>query len=330
MKKALFASTALVLSAGVAAADVTISGYGRTAMTYDDTRDQETQMSSRVRMNIHGTTSTDQGVDFGARVRMQWDQGDAGITALSPGQLYVTASGLTVAVGNVGTAFDNAGLLYESEVGLISRSFGNPSGAFFAYSSKAYGSDTLLTEFTDDEERECVTVVENATRNRQGVSLEYAVDALKDRMSYVDPDHTSGDTTEEISVSVDYAMNNIALSAAAVKDGAGVDGNDQYFLGAYYTLAGTENGVGLNWIDNGTSDDGSDNGKTIVLYGDYVVAPQTTLSAYIANNNADGNETDNAFGIGAKYDLGGAYLAGSLERGYSEEVRGDFGLRFDF
>lgn len=323
MKKALFASTALVLSAGVAAADVTISGYGRTAMTYDDTRAQETQLQSRVRMNIHGTTSTDQGVDFGARVRMQWDQGDAGITALSPGQLYVTASGLTVAVGNVGTAFDNAGLLYESEVGLISRSFGNPSGAFFAYSSKAYGSDTLLTECTDDEERECSTVVENATRNRLGFSVEYAVDALKARFSYVDPDQTDSSVTEEISVSVDYAMNNIALSAAAVKDGAGEDGNDQYFLGAYYTLPGTENGAGLNWIDNG--DD-----KTIVLYGDYVVAPQTTLSAYVANNNADDNETDNAFGIGAKYDLGGAYLAGSLERGYAEEVRGDFGLRFDF
>lgn len=329
MKKALFASTALVLSAGVAAADVTISGYGRTAMTYDDTRDQETQMSSRVRMNIHGTTSTDQGVDFGARVRLQWDQGDAGITSLSPGQIYVTASGLTVAVGNVGTAFDNAGLLYESEVGLISRSYGNPQGAFFAYASKSYGDDRIgLTR--DEVTGEIIDVIsENQTRNRQGISLEYAVDALKARMSYVDPDQTSGDTDEEISVSVDYAMNNIALSAAAVKDGAGVDGNDQYFLGAYYTLAGTENGVGLNWLDNGSAD-GEDLGKTIVLYGDYVVAPQTTLSAYIANNNADGNETDNAFGIGAKYDLGGAYLAGSLERGYSEEVRGDFGLRFDF
>lgn len=323
MKKALIASTALVLSAGVAAADVTISGYGRTAVDYVEGRDQEAQVSARVRLNVHATTSTDQGVDFGARVRAQWDQGDAGIDSVSPGQIYVTASGLTVAVGNVGTAFDNAGLLYSSEVGLISRSFGNPSGAFFAYSSKAYGSNTFLTECDDELEVPCSTIVDNQSRNRLGVSVEYAVDALKARFSYVDPNQTVGGTTEEIGVSVDYNWNDIALSAAAVKDGAGVSGNDQYFLGAYYTLAGTENGVGLNYIDNNSSD-------TFVLYGDYVVAPLTTLSAYVSNNDAAGNDTDTAFGLGARYDLGGAYLAGSLERGYDKNVRGDFGVRFDF
>ena len=311
MKKALIASTALVLSAGVAAADVTISGYGRTAVVYQEDRDSgnDAQISSRVRLNVHATTSTDQGVDFGARVRLQWDQGDESLDRVSPGQIYVTASGFTVAVGNVGTAYDNAGLIYESEVGLISRSFGNPSGAFYAYESKGYG-------------------VEN---NRLGVSVEYAVDALTARLSYVDPDQTGvTDTDEELGISVDYDWNDIALSAAAVQNGAGIDGNDQYFVGAYYTLPGTENGVGLNYIDN--DDFGDVTGKTFVLYGDYVVAPLTTLSAYISNNDGDfaGKETDNAFGLGAKYDLGGAYLAGSLERGYDEKVRGDFGVRFDF
>ncbi|WP_176562597.1 porin [Paracoccus liaowanqingii] len=337
MKKALIASTALVLSAGVAAADVTISGYGRTAVDYQESRDTEAQMSARVRMNVHATTSTDQGVDFGARLRLQWDQGDAGITAISPGQIYVTASGFTVAVGNVGTAYDNAGLIYASEVGLISRSFGNSSGEFYAYSSKAYGSDSFLTS-CDETEADCETIVENQTRNRLGVSVEYAVDALTARFSYVDPDQTSGEGDEELSISVDYDWNQFALSAAAVKDGASIGGNDQFFLGAYYTLAGTDNGIGVSYLDNGsyTLDGGTvdaefvDNGDTIVLYGDYVVAPLTTLSAYIANNDAAGNETDNAFGIGARYDLGGAYLAGSLERGYDENVRGDFGVRFDF
>lgn len=334
MKKALIASTALVLSAGVAAADVTISGYGRTAVDYVEDRDQSAQVSARVRLNIHATTSTDQGVDFGARVRAQWDQGDAGINSLSPGQIYVTASGFTVAVGNVGTAYDNAGLMFESEVGLISRSFGNSQGAFFAYSSKAYGSDTFINTCEEEGATEdCGIVAENSTRNRLGVSVEYAVDALTARFSYIDTDQTLGSATEELGVSVDYDWNQFALSAAAVKDGAGVDGNDQYFLGAYYTLPGTENGIGLNWMDNGF-DEGdvtdTDLGKTFVLYGDYVVAPLTTISAYIANNNADGNETDNAFGVGARYDLGGAYLAGSLERGYDENLRGDFGVRFDF
>lgn len=313
MKKALIASTALVMTAGIAAADVTISGYGRTAVVYqeDNTNGNDAQISARVRLNVHATTSTDQGVDFGARVRLQWDQGDEAIERVSPAQVYVTASGFTVAIGNVGTAFDNAGLLYESEVGLISRSFGNPSGDFFAYESKRYAKGDF------------------AYNNRLGVSVEYAVDNLKARLSYIDTDQTGTQVLpndkDEIGVSVDYTWNDIKLSAAAVQNGLGFDGNDQYFVGAYYTLAGTSNGVGLNYLDNG-----DDAGKTIVLYGDYVVAPLTTISAYVANNDADGNETDNAFGLGAKYDLGGAYLAGSLERGYDERVRGDFGVRFDF
>ncbi|WP_042250856.1 porin [Paracoccus sp. PAMC 22219] len=312
MKKALIASTALVLSAGVAAADVTISGYGRTAVDYQENRapgEKETQISARVRLNVHATTSTDQGVDFGARVRLQWDQGDDGIDSVSPGQVYVTASGFTVAIGNVGTAYDNAGLLYESEVGLISRSFGvSTDFDYFAYSSKSY-----------------------ATEDRLGVSVEYAVDALTARFSYIDPDQTGlTDTDEELGLSVDYDWNGIALSAAAVKDGAGRDGNDRYFVGAYYTLPGTENGVGLSFADDGIDSDGLSNDNIVTLWGDYTVAPLTTLSAYIANNGKAGNETDNAFGLGARYDLGGAYLAGSLERGYDENVRGDFGVRFDF
>ena len=71
MKKALIASTALVLTAGVAAADVTISGYGRTGVIYYEDGlltgldGNDTQIISRLRMNIDASTSTDQGVDFG-------------------------------------------------------------------------------------------------------------------------------------------------------------------------------------------------------------------------------------------------------------------------
>src|SRR5690606_37860500 len=83
MKKALIASTALVLTAGVAAADVTISGYGRTGVIYyennaaqDAAGLNESRVVSRLRMNIDASQSTDAGVDFGARFRLQWDQGE--------------------------------------------------------------------------------------------------------------------------------------------------------------------------------------------------------------------------------------------------------------
>ncbi|WP_372801794.1 porin [Paracoccus seriniphilus] len=304
MKKVLFATTALVVSGGIAAADVTISGYGRTAVDYQEGRDQEAQLETRLRMNIDASTSTDQGVDFGGRIRLQYDDGNSE-TNVSAAYVYVSANGLTVSVGNVNTAFDSAGLIYESEVGLISRSFGNAQGDFYAFASSPY-----------------------ANENRMGVAVEYEIAGASVMASYIDPDQTSGGQSEEFSIKADYAWNNIALSAAYVQNGAGIEDNDKYFIGAYYTLAGTNNGIGLNYIDEDS--DGQDYGKTIVLYGDYEVAPMTTLSAYIANNDLDSNETDNAFGIGAKYDLGGAYLAGSIERGYDENVRADMGVRFDF
>ncbi|MDM7458563.1 MAG: porin [Paracoccus sp. (in: a-proteobacteria)] len=303
MKKALIASTALILSAGVAAADVKLSGFARTGLDYIETRiPQETVITSRVRLNVLGTASTDQGVEFGARLRFQWDQGDAALERGAPGQVFVTASGLTVAVGNVGTAFDNAGLIYASDIGLLGRSLGSPIGDFYAYSSKGYGT---------------------GNENRVGISATYSVDDLTARLSYVDPDQTESTTTEEIGVSVDYKWNDVALSAAAVKDGQGLDGNDQYFLGAAYTLPGTSNTVGLNWIDNNTSD-------TFTLYGTAEVAPLTTVTAYVANNDEETNSTDWAAGIGGAYDLGGASILTAIHRDYNKNVIADFGVRFDF
>src|SRR5687768_15291642 len=128
MKKALIASTALVLTAGVAAADVTISGYGRTGVIYyEDARvnldpdtgalGNDTQVISRLRMNIDAATSTDQGVDFGARFRIQWDQNQDDSGQLNAGKLYVTSSGFTVEVGNTEGALDAAGLIFASELG---------------------------------------------------------------------------------------------------------------------------------------------------------------------------------------------------------------------
>lgn len=307
MKKALIASTALVLSAGVAAADVKLSGFARTGLDFVENRagdTQETQIQSRVRLNVLATTSTDQGVDFGARLRFQWDQGASELDKFAPGQIYVTASGLTVSVGNVGTAFDSADLLNASEIGIFDSSFGNPAGSFFAYSTGGYG----------------------ANNNRVGIAATYAVDALTARISYVNTDQTVSDGNEEIGVSVDYSMDGIALSAAAVLDGAGIDGNDQYFLGAAYTLPGTSNKLGLNWIDNGDVADST----TITLYGEFEVAPLTTVKGYVANNDAAGNATDVAYGIGGKYDLGGAYLATAIHRSYSKDIIADFGVRFNF
>lgn len=329
MKKALIASTALVLTAGVAAADVTISGYGRTGVIYyENTADQdaaglnESQVVGRLRMNIDAATSTDQGVDFGARFRIQWDQNSDDAGQLNAGKLWVTSNGLTVEVGNVDTAFDSAALLYASELGAFDRSFGNSAGTFFAYDSDAYADDDYV-----------------------GIAAKYEIAGVNLMASYVDPDQSGLNETaeEEFGLTASYTWNDaLELSAAAVMDGSGIADNDQYFVGMRYAVMPNAR-VGLNWIDNGDVHgswngvvgdrfDG-DPGKTLTLYGDYTLADgMTNIEAYVANNSGDwvSKETDNAFGIGVNYDLGGARLGASIHRDYSELVTADMGVRFDF
>lgn len=344
MKKVLIATTALVCSAGIAAADVKISGYGRTGIDYQEDREiageeaNSTQIISRLRMNIDASKTTDSNVDFGGRIRMQWDQNNSSrgeAAVLNAGQLWVRSQGLTVTVGNVGSAYDDAELLADSEVGIYDRSFGNASGAFFAYETSPYSEDGTL-----------------GGTYRLGISAEYDFGPFATKFSYIDPDQSGTDSSEETfgfeeeyALSVFYEADRFSISAAGVMNGAGIEDNDQFGIGGAYKLRDTVQ-VGLNYIDNGEDRfidvndiDGDGDffeileesaGDTIVLYGSFEVAPLTTIEAYVANNDSDGKETDTAFGLGGNYDLGGARLSGAIERGYDEKIRADAGVRFDF
>jgi len=362
MKKALLATTALVMSAGIAAADVTISGYGRTGVVhYEDgafgwhgftTPDadpgaaidaKDTQIVSRLRMNIDATTETDAGVEFGGRLRLQWDQnhGSRGASAsTNAGKLWISAQGLTVEMGNVESALETTKLFYASELGAFDRSVGgNMIGSFFAYDASPY------------------------TTGRVGVGAIYSFGDVNVRASYIDPDQTQDlaasvpggngaamaaiERDEELSIGIDYTWNErLELAAAAVKSGGGWDGNDLFFVGARYAVLDNAH-VGLNYYDNGDVIGGGmhgiraaaemgatyDLGSTVTLYGDYTLADGlTNIEAYVANNDGDwvAKETDNAFGIGVNYDLGGARLGASVQRDYQERTSADMGVRFEF
>ena len=78
MKKVLFATTALIATAGMAAADVSFGGYGRFGVLYNDANvGDETNVTSRFRLQIDATAESDSGVVFGARARIQQNESDA-------------------------------------------------------------------------------------------------------------------------------------------------------------------------------------------------------------------------------------------------------------
>jgi outer membrane protein OmpU len=343
MKKVLFATTALILTGGAALAEVTITGSGRFGLLYveNNTDAAETTISTRLRFNIDANTETDSGVTFGGRIRLQYDSGDSDVTdvtnlisgdtgtsgqagaELSAAKLYAKYGAMTLEVGNVDTAYDSAALMYASEIGFIGRSFGNPSGSYYSFDSGPWDASEV---------------------NRMGLAFTYSIDNFNARVSWVTPNQTTviedGDSAsptfgeliddtrqEEYGISLDYTFNQFTVSAAAVMDGAGIDGNDNYFLGAEYKL-NDQTTFGLLYFDNGEVGN-VEVGNTVTLYGSYGFGA-TTVRGYIANNDNDANEDDIAFGIGADYDLGGATLAGGIAQGYNSDATADIGVKFNF
>lgn len=125
MKKVLFATTALIATASVAAAEVRLSGYGRFGLDWNDSNSNdindaqyngrsETSITSRLRLQFDMSAETDGGVAFGARFRAQAENrdGNPGGAGFNGAQFHVAYEGLRVNVGNIWGAIDNAPGLY--------------------------------------------------------------------------------------------------------------------------------------------------------------------------------------------------------------------------
>jgi outer membrane protein OmpU len=319
MKKILLSTALLSATAGMAAAEVSFSGYGRFGLEYVENRAQETQVSMRLRFNINAKTETDSGVTFGGRIRLQYTDGQTA-AGLSPAYVYASYEGFRVEVGNANAAYDSAALMYNSEMGFLDSSFGDPQGSYYGFSTGAYGA---------------------AEANRMGILATYSVGDLNVRMSYVTPNQSIADLpagqseeisiadlpagqSEEISISADYKFGAITVSAAYAMDGNAISDNDLLFLGAEYAFNGVGN-VGLLYFSD---DNGAASYDLVTLYGNYTF-DAITVRAYVGFSEDLGTE-DTSFGLGADYDLGGARLSGSIQQGYTGDMRADVGVRFDF
>jgi outer membrane protein OmpU len=309
MKKILLSTTLLALTAGAAAAEVTLSGSGRFGLDFAEGRAVETQLAYRLRINVDAKFEADNGVTYGGRIRFQNSNGQSA-AAFSPAMLYVEASGVRIEVGNSNTAFDSVALMYNPEIGFQERSFGDPLGAYYSFNSGSYGAEN----------------------NRVGIYAAYSVSGVNLKASLVQPDQAEAnpglDQQDEMSVAADYSNGQFTVAAAYVQNGLGFEGNDQTFVGVAYKFSDAGS-VGLNYNDNGdfTAVGGTEVGQSYTLYGNYTING-ITLAGYVSDLDVDGADT--AYGLGASYDLGGATLAGAIESGFAGETRADLGVRMSF
>jgi len=344
MKKILFATTALVATASVAAADVSFSGYGRFgAMTTSDapgadgimnTADDTGSVSgiySRIRLQIDMTTEADNGLTFGARLRAEADSfpqevgNSGGAPTFNAPRFWASTGGFTVSVGNIVGAIEAMPGTYansqSSGTGLSGLGFldlvpnVNGVGTWDSYSSKGQGA---------------------ATQN--GVEIMYSAGAFTGHISYSNGERTygtfsSGSNEGRLAAYVAYAFNDWTV-AAGINE-SDLDGESFYMLTVGGKVGNVDLSLGYAHRDE-TDDDritlraGADVGAATRVYG-YITQSDNVINTDSAGDFASFASEDMSYGIGVSHNLGGgASLEAGVVRDYNEETRADMGIRFNF
>jgi outer membrane protein OmpU len=323
MKKVLFATTALVATAGVAAADVTFGGYGRFGVIYVEGATNETTITSRFRLQIDATAESDNGITFGARARIQQDndgdsnganlgadaasaggtfRGDRVETGINGIRYFARSGGLEVGVGNIYGAIDSMPGMYPVELGLTGLSYDyiiNGAGAY----SATYDSDG------------------NGAAGRNGVEVLYSMGDLSAHLSYSELDLTAGNGDlegERIEGYLAYTFSGWTV-ALGLQDSDNA-GDTEVAL----TVGGN---VGVADLTFGYADNGT-NGDAFAITAAFDIGAATRLTAVVLDQES---YTDTVYGVGVTHDLGGGTsLRGGIQNNNAGNTVADLGVRFNF
>jgi outer membrane protein OmpU len=319
MKKVLLASTALIMSAGIAAADVSVGGDGRMGVQ-DGFGDEGLRFTSRIRISFSASGETDAGLAFGGSIRADnaggfnvTDQngnriGDDSFNATSVDDLELTGGGGVL--GQAGSVF------IEGAFGKLT--MGDVDGA--AAAAVGYVSGVGLTGLSDLNGN---TYIANVGPNLPGVLYEYAAGDFAVYVSASNPgDVFTGDDDVPVAWALggSYSFGNFSVALGYEDNDAGTD----HIIGGVTGTFGDFTGKLIYGTASGAVD-----GDQWGLSGDYTFGATTLTAFYIDSEEVLGQE---AWGLGASYDLGGG---ASLKAGYvtdetaSDEAY-DFGISFTF
>jgi outer membrane protein OmpU len=295
MKKLLIASTALVASAGFAAADVSLSGNGNMGVRYDSTgvgtQTQTSAVHSELNFILNGTTTSDGGLQVGGTMALEQDNGTS---AFADTSVFISTNGLTLTFGDVTEAggvgiadigFDGIGVDDVIE-GL------DEGGAHNVHLAYTFDKFTVSVSGTVNDS---TTAALTAATTGTGVGIVYndtAGSGLRLGAGYQDFIGAG----RQVNVSVGYTVGSIAMNAVYLDQSGGVN----------------TDGWGFDFT--------------------YKVDP--ALSIIVAAADTTAANISPSYGIGATYNLGGGVTLaggiGSVDEGAAHATRADFGLNFTF
>lgn len=309
MKKVLFATTALVATAGVAAADVTFGGYGRFGILYNEANvGNETNITSRFRLVIDATAESDAGVVFGAMARIQQNntddiepfvagnQGPAG-TGINGVRFYARSGGLEVGVGNIYGALEYMPGMYPIDLGL--------TGLGYEYTAFNFRADAYSSGG-------------NGAAGNNGIEVLYSAGDLSVHVS-------ASDVNDRIAGFVAYTWNGWTFALAAQDSNSALDTEYAVSVGGSFGIADVNLAYAKNGDDTGV---GTVSGDHWVLSGRFDVGAATNVEVYVADADYFANTS---YGVDFNHDMGGGTsLRGGIASLSSDNIRADFGVRFNF
>ena len=313
MKKVLFATTALIATAGMAAADVRMSGYGRFGLDYNSANERvagvsKTNITSRLRLQFDMSTETDSGVGFNARYRAQAESRDgvAGTGAFNGARFGVTYNGIAVNVGNIIGAVENAKGLYAT--GTRSAGTGIDGMGFHSLVIKSRTG----TAFNWD-------AYSSAGVGVNGIEVMYSAGGFTGHLSYSQRNGGavlgSAGGEDRTGAMVTYSFGDYYVTAAM--QSSSVAANDITFaaIGGDFGAFGAKLAYGsTDAADSMTLEGNMDIGAASNIL---VWVNSTEVSGVVtAADTADGT----SFGINYQYDLGGG---ATIVAGYVDEADDD-------
>ncbi len=304
MKKILFASTALVATAGVAAAELTWSGSGRLGVVYNEGAAQDTVLDHRFRLTVNGVTETDGGVKFEGRIRWQADDGGANANGAQAtggagaAGFAVSTGGFRLDVGHVSDVFDSGDVVTWGGYGVGYTGFLDQAANFSGFQKRGFG---------------------NGAPDTQTIKALYSVSDFTVNASYSLNDTTIAGADENWQIGAGYNFGAHRIGAMYGDDkvagsqwAIGADGSFGDF--SYAVL------VGDNDVVNDTM---------YGLSGSYAVSAAGSVTGFVSGGG--GAAADTSYGIGYSHSLGGGVsLAAGVGSNSSGNTQADAGVTFSF
>lgn len=363
MKKVLFATTALIATASMAAAEVRLSGYGRFGLAYNENNSEnpsdpnfnglsETNITSRFRLQVDVSAETDGGVAFDGRVRMQSENrngnparsASTGSAAngrpnnrdngFNGARFGVSYNGLRVNVGNIIGAIENTPGLYTT--GTRSAGTGIDGMGFQSVAIKTVGGTTFNW-----------TAYDSDGMGSNGVEVLYSAGGFTGHLSYAESNGTTTNGTaftdgpSRTGIMLTYSFGDYYVSGSyqsASNTGTRTVNGVTYEAadGLYFLAAGGDFGAFGARLAYGSTDEAD----SITLEGNMDIGAASNLLIWVNNTSVDDNLLNNGFGtavdgtavgINYQYDLGGG---STFVAGYVNEADGDnqfqAGVYFNF